>query len=84
MEIKSKMCHHSDGLRLGARLGGPLVGARHLFNPFPDPGISHGRPLARRDRPDGAVMAEVWNYNLIAYIPLFLGGDTDDSLVITW
>ena len=24
-----------------------------IFNPFPDPGISHGRPLARRDRPRG-------------------------------
>ena len=24
-----------------------------LFNPFPVPGISHGRPLARRDRPEG-------------------------------
>ena len=23
------------------------------LNPFPDPGISHGRPLARRDRPEG-------------------------------
>ena len=24
------------------------------FNPFPPPGNPHGRPLARRDRPDGA------------------------------
>jgi len=25
-----------------------------VFNPFPDPGNPHGRPLARRGRPDGA------------------------------
>lgn len=24
-----------------------------VFNPFPDPGNPHGRPLARRDRPEG-------------------------------
>ena len=29
------------------------VRAAGYLNPFPDPGISHGRPLARRDRPDG-------------------------------
>ena len=42
-----------NALDVGIALRDPITDTVPAFNPFPDPGISHGRPLARRDRPDG-------------------------------
>ena len=39
-------------------------------NLFPYPGISHGRPLARRERPDGAVGSGwvAWRHSMVSQL----------------